>query len=337
MNKNILEMKDSILNTWPDECFFFSIVQNCSTGYDWIMNNIVQIFMYKEENYGGLLSFSPSCKHHILLNHFDFCPYISKYCIPRELMGNLSVSFSDTVISAINSDFYVSTLLSQFFRSPNDPSFQDAVHANYIYGYDKESKIFYVADNFNNGKFALRNITIKDIDKAFNLVKNKRFDDDGNNVICFYKLKEHQHYFNKELLLNNLKEYMKIIKYNADKYNLEEEKYTFGIDCYDIVLKRFDYTNDFIELRNFAFLVDNCKLMVKRIQYLLDKEQEPELTSILESANDQVKLARLVLKYCIRYNLIKSNNIIEIIKANLLRLFAQDRELTLALIRYLEN
>lgn len=79
--KKILPLSKVSINAWPDECFLFSIIQNCSTGYDWLMNSFVQITTNKESEFSRRVNFLPSSKHHYKINAYDFCPFIIKHKI----------------------------------------------------------------------------------------------------------------------------------------------------------------------------------------------------------------------------------------------------------------
>jgi len=104
-----LPYKQDILNTWPEECFLFSILNGVDGGYDWIMDSVYQIAMSKPSNNQIHISFFPFRKQHILINAFNFSPFLTKHFMDRTLLYAIQPDFTKILVEAINYGFYVST------------------------------------------------------------------------------------------------------------------------------------------------------------------------------------------------------------------------------------
>ncbi|MBD5157527.1 MAG: hypothetical protein HDT13_07840, partial [Butyrivibrio sp.] len=202
-SKIILPTSEVKITTWPEQNFLFAILKEVPTGYDWLLNTHVQIrgahFIYYEGgNVDTSITFYPYAMHNLAPNIYDLCPFIEKYAIPKGLIKAKFDSFHEFLISALMSGYYVSTYMDQYFRQ--DIRISGFHHPNFIYGFDKGTKEIYLADNFENNKYAYKTISFFQADRAFELV--------GGNAwevsIFLYKVKEYQHEFFPEFVKEQL-------------------------------------------------------------------------------------------------------------------------------------
>ena len=105
---------------------------------------------------------------------FDLCPFIDKYVLPRSFVFGLFSKFHSFVISAIEEGFYISTFLDQFFRDDMHGN-HGYHHPTFIYGYDDAAKCVYITDNFENGKYAKKQISYDQLDTAFSLITGQEW------------------------------------------------------------------------------------------------------------------------------------------------------------------
>lgn len=308
-----LPYTQNILNTWPEECFLFSILSGTKGGYDWIMDTVYQIAISKPLPSSIHISFFPFGKQHFLINSFCFSPFFSKHYIDRKLLYAIQPDFTKVIVQAINNNFYVSAYLNKSILVSNE---HNQFHVSYIFGYDSVKKIFYVSDNFIHGKNSILEVKYTTMQEAFEASVRTDITNAGNCVICFFKINhEFEYEFHKDRLIHNIEKFLS---------SKETETYYLG-DRTDIIAFGLNVLNKLhdeirnmedgkIDLRNISFLCDIARLSEKRIQYLNQKKIICLNQDIVDTVNEQNEVYKTLLLMCIKYNL--KNN--QKIKQNIL-------------------
>ena len=298
----ILPYKQDILNTWPEECFLFSILNGVDGGYDWIMDSVYQIAMSKPSNNQIHISFFPFRKQHILINAFNFSPFLTKHFMDRTLLYAIQPDFTKILVEAINYGFYVSTYLNiSILLNSNDNYF----HIGYIFGYDSVKKIFLVSDNFYNGQNGILEVDFSTMQKAYVSAIQAKVKNEGNQVVCFYHMnQDFAHVFQKENLINNIENYLfsneNKVYYPGD----HNEIIALGLNVYHKLYEEIDNSNAaHIDIRNMSFLCDIAALSAKRVQYLIEKKIITTDPYILNIVKEQNKIYKILLMLCMKYNM----------------------------------
>lgn len=279
MKKKTLPLRAAITMAWPENNFLSSILQVKKTGYDWLMNTHIQIYgsEYKNEKYyvnERRITFYPF--GHLRANVYDLCPFIRKYVMPRSYIKKKYNYFSDFVIEAIDADMYINTRLFESFRT----DFQ-FVHPCYIYGYDRTCLMIDIADNLENNKYVHKKITFSQLNDAF----DKNSEDNWDASVFMYQLLEHDFKFSSQFAYDQTVDYLVSGKGMCylNRFYCPEVKYTnneengevyLGIEAYKLLyreLENAEISNNIIDLRSFAFVVDHKKMMCLRDDYLRDK------------------------------------------------------------------
>ena len=124
-----------LVKTFPSDSFLFSIVQNIDTGYDWIMNNFIQIqgelftrgrWIFQNRPY---IYFVPMAKPSLNYGAFYFCPYVSTSTISRQFLFPNKQEFLERIMQLIDKGNYISILhlFIKYKLSQNNKSLKDIV------------------------------------------------------------------------------------------------------------------------------------------------------------------------------------------------------------------
>ena len=245
MDIKILPLETVPLTAWAEQNFLFGIVKSQVTGWDWLLNQFIQLrgAHYVNFEYGAVdssITFYPYSIHQLAPNMFDLCPFINKYTIPKKYVMNHYESFYDFVKETLDDGFYLSTFLDQFFRKDRDG--EGFRHPNFIYGYNKKNDSVYLADNFEYGKFCKKEISRIDLERAFELVSDNLWE----VSVFLYKLVDYHHQFNSKYVKEQIEDYLHpnrgicyfnrtvcIEPVHMDEHYLNEVY--FGVECYDLL------------------------------------------------------------------------------------------------------
>lgn len=299
--EKVLPYKQDILNAWPEECFWFSILDGVDGGYDWIMDSVYQVAMCKPPNSQMHISFFPFRKQHCLINAFNFSPFLTKHFINRTLLYAMQPDFTKILVEAINYGYYVSTYLNQSILLEREKSF---FHVGYIFGYDSLRKIFFVSDNFYNGKNGILEVDFSIMQKAYVSAVHMNAKNEGNQVVCFYHInRDFTHVFQKGNLISGIENYLSsngnTFYYPGD----HNEIIAFGLNVYHKLYEEIESMDaDHIDVRNIAFLCDIARLSEKRVQYLSEKNIIAVDQCVLDIVNEQNKTYKILLMLCMKYN-----------------------------------
>lgn len=322
MDKKILPLETVPLTAWAEQNFLFGIVKSQDTGWDWLMNQFIQLrgAHYVNFEYGAVdssITFYPYSIHQLAPNMFDLCPFINKYTIPKKYVMNHYESFYDFVKETLDDGFYLSTFLDQFFRKDRDG--EGFRHPNFIYGYNKKNDSVYLADNFEHGKFCKKEISRIDLERAFELVSDNLWE----VSVFLYKLVDYHHQFNSKYVKEQIEDYLHpnrgicyfnrtvcIEPVHMDEHYLNEVY--FGVECYDLLRNYIValiegnnvYLND--DWRSFAMLLDHKIIMQERYVYMVENTYmngDDKLRIGLAELKDECAIVRnLFLKYTVKRN-----------------------------------
>lgn len=332
MKKRILPLEPTLTIAWPENNFLNSMLQTKETGYDWIMNTHIQIYgsIYRNTRYQideKRITFFPF--GHFRANIYDLCPYIRKYAIPRNYIKRNHKHFCDFVMEAINHGYYVNTRLFEDFRTD-----VQLIHPCYIYGYDKNSSLIYIADNLENNKYAERKITFAELEHSF--YKNPEHNWDSS--IFLYELLDHHFECNRLFIYDQIVDYLNSgtgMCY-LNRYYCPDTKYKnaedngevyLGIEAYIILYKQLCAAKQEgrIDLRSFAFLADHKKIMYLRSNYLQAHgilNANPQYDHILMEMHRNCKI---ILNMLIKFNLKPNNLLLEKVEKLLDCILNQDK------------
>lgn len=191
MRKVLKVQYPETVTCFPRHGNLLSII-SCNEKYvPWFHSNYIQLEIKRDFELGCFLDFYAP-------NLIENCPWIYAQRIARDLVQKFSADIVDFLINAIDSEYYVYTMVNTFYI-PEHSSYgkRKRSHELLIYGYDREKRFFYIADNFPKYKYAIAtfdeiknsyddNIIENDYLKGINLYKynyDGKYDLDVVNIV----------------------------------------------------------------------------------------------------------------------------------------------------------
>ena len=313
MRAKVLPLGAMGIRAWPEQNFLFEILMSMQEGEKWIYNHFIQLrgthYINRAWNKtDSSVTFYPYAIHYLAPNMFDLCPFIDKYVLPRSFVFGLFSKFHSFVISAIEEGFYISTFLDQFFRDDMHGN-HGYHHPTFIYGYDDAAKCVYITDNFENGKYAKKQISYDQLDTAFSLITGQEW----CYGVILYGAKEKAYDFVPGYVKEQLQDYLEPkrgICYMdrtlcPDPFHDGEDylnEVFFGAQCYDLIDRSMqailEYDDEYSahDWRSLVQMCDHKYLMRKRYQYMvqhgyaaMDDTLHEELETLEEERRRQKK------------------------------------------------
>ena len=303
--------------TWAEQNFLYEILVTMDTGYDWLMNQFIQLrgSHYVDYRYGAVdssITFYTYSIHQLTPNMFDLCPFINKYTVPKKYVREKTKNFYEFVCRCIDDGFYLSTFLDQFFREEREGK-KGYHHPNFIYGYDNHK--VYLADNFYQGKYGHQEITEQELNEAFELVPGENW---VVSVFLYQRVESYQHKFCPQYVKEQMQDFLNphqgicyldrticVDPFQKDDNYLNQVY--FGVECYDLlrqyIVGLLDEDNEYLDndWRSFSMLIDHKEMMVKRYKYMVKQhylEPNQRLQEGLEKLKEECVIVRnLFLKY----------------------------------------
>lgn len=155
MKKKFLRLDKTLIYCYTVCGTVFSFIQE--KDMPWIYNNLTQI-MYHDD--WKMFIFEDQ------KNLLENCPFIRTEYIVLDNERLEERSFIDTIIYIIDNDCYAYLFLDWKYIIPNRIT-RNLAHTTLISGYDKDKKVFYLSDNYDNGRFVTLEIDMYTVQKAF--------------------------------------------------------------------------------------------------------------------------------------------------------------------------
>lgn len=336
--KKILEISEPSINVYPIYANPLAILQCHSETNEWLLCNFIQL-----------------CSNSLALNFFDFnykfCPYLKIQRISKDFLQTMNVNFITFIINSIASGYYVYLLVKQseikaYRLSSESKRQQDTLtHDMLIYGYDMNQQIFFIADNFVNGKYGRDKCTFQELDAAIKKIHRKtepRLGFKGNiELIEYYK--EEPQSFNLKRVVDSFNDY--ILSRPTTLWNTMEirnrygnRKWYFGLTCYDYMIEKLYIMNkNNIYIQDFHLMWEHKKYLKKIILYLIEKNYIIDDISTINQIDSLVSNALIARNSVIKFYISEKEYIKESI-INLYTKMAKDEEkLIMSLIEQLEK
>lgn len=335
-SEKILEITEPVINVYPIFANPLAIMQCHQETKEWILCNFIQI-----------------CSNSLALNFYDFnyklCPYLKIQRISKEYLKKMDIDIIKFIIDSISTGYYIYMLVRRkeikaYKFSSVERRKQDTIaHDMLIYGYDLKQQIFYIADNFIDGRYSFQKCTFQELEAAINGIEREhepRLGFKGNiELIEFYN--EEPRYFNLQRVRDSFLDYISAKPtslWNTMEFRnvYGEFKWYFGLQCYDYMMNRVEHMNTRnIRIQDFHLMWEHKKHLGRIISFLLEKDyiSDKMVTLQIDSLEKQALCARnLVLKYSISGK--------ECIKGNIVKIYSQmaieEKKLMISLIKQIE-
>lgn len=148
--QNTLTFSYPLVSSYFHHGHLLGILGNQKHTLPWILTNYINLRIPKIYNNYLLDFYFPADN---VFELWDSCPWISHQHIDRQIIDTNWDSFSRFVMNCIDHGFYVCSFLNHFYIPYSRNYLRDhRKHPTLIFGYNKDSRIFDIADNMKTGK-----------------------------------------------------------------------------------------------------------------------------------------------------------------------------------------
>lgn len=347
--KNILPISYPSITSFPGRANIYAISENDPVARSWIMENYVQTeSLYIEDRLVCDIDFfiPPTIlyrNHSALETQYVFNPYLEIMTIDSKAIGEENIL--DFIVSNIDRGYYLNIDINTSFISAYQ---RKSLHPIFVYGYDREKSIFYVADFFKNGKYSFSECSffeMKNAVKNYNLSLQSW---DGvnheNSFISLVKISKHfSHSFSvdrlKTSLLNylNISSNMKEIFSATNKFTEETAYRKFGNMHYDnlqqYIYRCIDLGVTIKNARVFHVFYNHKIALSQRIKYLAEQGYDCEF--LIPEIDDLVRKALIMRNVIIKETFRQSVNLQKMIP-QLSCMKVEESNILLKLIKIIE-
>jgi hypothetical protein len=284
-------------------CYYGSLTSILSSARDfkkWLYSNFISLRFTKT----GVLSYD-----HPISPTF-FTPWTKSNCISRDMIRYKWESIIDFIIDSIDINNYVFLRVNRIhLKAFSGYSRLDSNHEMFIYGYNTESRILYIADNLKNGKYIFTTCSFDEFISSYNDISR-----DSYNGVIQVSLELDQTYdLDLTLIKYKLSEFLNPqdsifmhnpLPFNSTLSNLIENK--CGIEVYDQIHNIFNQMVDSgvrsrLDYRTFFLLCEHKSCMLSRIEYLRNSMNinvsDDTIMSFRSVSDSFSKILNLTLKY----------------------------------------
>jgi hypothetical protein len=306
---NILPVSYPMITTYSQHAHLLSILTYYECAHPWIFSNYIQLFINKDcrPNWGDF--YFPASYD---TRPSDTCKWLISQKIHRNTVAGKWDSAVHFVIECINSNHYVHTMLNYFYIPVSDRYQKLHLHHDiFVYGYDINKEILYVADFFRNGVYSFKEIAFSDFELAFSTYNLTANPDYLNEMVYLYKFNGEYRYkykFSFNAVMNSIKNYLscKVHEY-WDIYNFEDDRQNihFGMEIYSTLknyMRNVSKGEDRFGVRPFYLLYDHKRIMTLRLEYLykqgyIEKFGHDNIVRFSKVENQAQNIINLVIKY----------------------------------------
>ena len=335
--KKILHMEYPFITSYPTHANLFACQQFDMMSLEWYFENYMNLFTDK------LVSDDNSYVDFFAPVPWRANPTLSYQSIGRELLGAIGVDIISFLIEALDQNNYIFLYLNHRYISK---SLINNAHDVFIYGFDKQNKIFHAADFFTE-KYGFATCSFEEIKIAFQEVEYDEAISTRNvqGIILIKPVNSVNYKYNVKNTLAGLYDYLHSTTSDG-KYShgyLVKQEYSihthrFGLDVYNFLIEYLDAisNNDIAcDIRGFYMLMDHKKLIEKYVEYLKQKRDldTSKLELFIESLYNE---SRMILTKIVKCNIQSKHDFYYVIeKLNSLK--KRDMEFTVCLIDFIEK
>lgn len=299
-DKKILPVEYPKITSWQWHATLFSILGDDENFKKWVYSNYIQlrchhiteIFTGDDMLFADIMPGSSSLKE---------CPYIITSLMTKgQIDSYCGGDVLDFIIKTIDMGGYVYGVFDEAKILCDVDLDYKFPHELFIYGYDKEKKIFNVGDFTFNEKYAHTTVTFEEVEQGYNVIAPKddhMFKDDykgTRGLYVIWKNNETPYYeVDVQLIVRTLHEYLECLD-TKDHFRMMRNRFDdtiFGVDVYKSVLAQVEKqveAGDF-DIRATHIMYDHKVLMYERIKYLMEKGYLPMDQALLDEYAEVVE------------------------------------------------
>ena len=304
------------------------IVMPDITSYPIYANPCAILDAHDETREWLLSCFIQLCSNGRALNFYDFnyatCPFLKLQRISKRLLEEWAIDIIPFLIKSLNSNHYIYILVKSkyinayYYNNSEAREQSNNSHDMFIYGYDIEQRMFYIADNFDRGKYKFATCSFEEMENAVTGILPQ--DEKKGPLREIIELMEYIPGWRPDLSIKRVYEALDDY-YNCKptgmwnimeirNYNRSVDWY-FGINCYEYLANKMNnLQSSKIIIQDFHLMWEHKKHLKKIFEYLLEKEYISDysvLTRMERIVNNSLIARNIVLKYWIsgEQNLVK--------------------------------
>lgn len=298
--KKLLPVKYPVITGHPSTAGLFSILGNYGNTKEWIYSNYIQIAagIRNGDIYGG------GSVDTIILPGYHAektCPFIIHSVLTRKTVDILCEDILDFIIKMINTENYLYLVADQqYFIERIGKTFP---HDMFIYGYDMNEELLYVADFTFIGKYTYETIKMNDFKKGYDVITDK--DDfhyyERGGVGIFHFDVNASYGFDLEFINEQLREFKNSMDYSERFRSTDNPFYkrSYGLNAYDILIEFLaQEKNNYEGMRKcLSVLKDHKKLMTDRLNYMMKYKYIDKYSLIVDYEDMYKRMDNLVLLF----------------------------------------
>jgi hypothetical protein len=306
--KNVLPVKKPLINTYTSYGALFSILPN---GLDnWVYNNFIQLNyasgwkMYTFENHKYLISECPGLIYSV------FPEFITRKSYFK--------SIRNMIRAIIDEGEYLYLYIDRYYLSVDKIRYMNYhfPHELFVYGYDFERGLAYIADNLLNGKFVFTTCPLEDIENGFNNIESEY---EFMKMIRTIKVRSNVDY---PLDMAQIRHGIFSFITSSPSYHVNKEHdMLFGLDIFDSLHRQFSENKSFIDVRALHLIHEQIMIMNKRVSYLIESDK---LTSssklVLEELKGLMHGSLILRNSAIKYSVYNTDSLYNSIQEKILLL-----------------
>lgn len=319
VKRKILQMNYPGITSYNKHANMLSILSHNEDNLTWFYNFYFQLVINKIGH--AILTFDAGCTDNL---HIKDCPVISCHGLSRDFIGSNWNSFTEFIISCINSGYYLYFVIDVYYIPAYDKQYMKthAAHEILVYGYDMIEQCLNIADNFKNGKYSYSTCSFQNIEEGYSAELAQSWDwlecvllkeKPGYYPINIPLLKE---YINDYISSNNSKNRNRTAPVNM----WDTSEYTYGMEIYDILERHIEKELNILtfDIRPYQVLYDHKKYILMLLKYLHQQGyllNSDYLYAKISFIEKKILVVRnLMLKYFTSQNKEIINRVIKILK-----------------------
>lgn len=314
----VLPIEKPIITFIPRHANKLSIVQTHSCFDDWLMNNYIFIsinYDYTKINVEDYLNIYSS-------------EIIDEFMLTRDIICH-GMDILSSIIVLLHEKYYITIMIDRFYLSAYNAK-RHVNHPIFIYGYDDNAKMFYIADFFASGYYGTTRCSYAELSLAIDRVLETK-DESAlykYSKTLFYKEIEliniyrvnysARSCYGEEALKRNLlaycdREFPNYPIQRNDVYGLTTNKFSCNLNFYKILRNYITYnfeTFGFVFHRPFYLIVSHKKLMLYRLQQIEKAQRENEWEHTRSCLTNIVSKSELALNRVLKANISKNKKLL---------------------------
>ncbi|KAF6614391.1 hypothetical protein J2W97_004233 [Paenibacillus jamilae] len=268
------------IGCYPIHANMTSILSNHPSYKNWLFTNYMQLRLDLYQASDSSIAEEYYMEFYQPLMR-EYHPLLNIHSLSRKIIHITDINILDFLIKSVQCGNYIYALIDRQFISEYNMK-ESSMHDLFIYGYDLDKKVFYIADYFSSPFPTYKHCkaTFDEIEKAFKEKINYSDDlwDDifGIQIISLNKWKKYE--FNLEYFMQSLNDYINSTN-TARKFELIEGipakmpelqlhgslDPKFGMSIYDRLCDLADFNPQF--LRAMHILYEHKVCMTKRVAF----------------------------------------------------------------------